>query len=147
MEKEIKQKLEEMCVLMNDPDTTVMDKEVKEKLEKIMALLNDPKGITMEKEKLKVRMKEIVQHVNDAMIDVDVDVEYCIPELGTSTETSDVSGNPYILLTYSEDEYNTRRRKVSLGNTALQSTLDDLTKHVLLAVAEFKDEMDDIQMG
>lgn len=144
MEKEIKQKMGDICELMNDPDTTVMDKEVKEKLEKILALLNNPEGIVMEKVKLKERMEEIEGLVNDAMVDLDVDVEYCMPD---TSETSDVSANPYILLTYTVDEYNTRTRKVSLGNTALQSTPEDLAKHVLLAIAEFKDEMDDIKMG
>jgi hypothetical protein len=147
MEKEIKQKLGDICELMNDPDATVMDKEVKEKLEKILALLNNPEGIVMEKVKLKERMEEIEGLVNNAMVDVEVDVEYCMPEGEGTSESCDVSGNPYILLTYTEDEYNTRTRKVSLGNTALQSTPEDLTKHVLLAIAEFKDEMDDIKMG
>ena len=147
MEKEIKEKLAEIVELLNDSDETVMEKEVKEKVEKILALLNEPKGIVMEKEKLKEKMEEIIGLVNNTMIDLDVEVEYCIPEVESTSETCDVSGNPHILLTYTVDEYNTRTRKVSLGNTALQSTPEDLAKHVVLAIAEFKDEMDDIKMG
>ncbi len=144
MRKEIQAKLEEIVTLLNDPDEVVLDKEVKEKLEKIIGLLDDPEKVAAEQEALKTRMKDIIKRVNSAMIDLDVDVDYCIPSLDEGT---DVGSKPHILLTYIEDEYTTRTRKVSLGNTAMQSSPEDFTKHVILAIEEFKDEMDDIQMG
>lgn len=147
MEKEIKKKLEELVTLLKDTDETVMIKEVLEKLERILLLANHPEEILMEKAKLKKRMEEIVALVNNTMIDLDINVEYCIPDVETRSDTCDVSSNSHILLTYSEDEYTTRMRKVSLGKTALQSTLEDLAKHVNLAIEEFKDEIDDIKMG
>lgn len=147
MEKEIKKKLEELVTLLKDKDETVMAKEVLEKLEKILLFANHPEEILMEKEKLKKRMEDIVALVNNTIIDLDINVQYCIPDVETTSDTCDVSSNPHILLTYSEDEYTTRTRKVSLGKTALQSTLEDLVKHVNLAIEEFKDEIDDIKMG
>ena len=147
MEKEIKEKVEELITLLQDPDETVMIKEVIAKLEKVLVYVNHPEEIIEEKEKLKVRMEEIIALVNNTMIDLDVDVDYCIPEVETTSDNCDISGNPHILLTYAEDEYTTRTKKISLSKTALQSTLEDLTKHVILAIEEFKDEMDDIQMG
>lgn len=147
MQKVIKEKLEEVVELLNDPDEVVLDKEVKEKVEKILVLLNYPDEIAKERKAYKNRMEEIMGLVNNAMIDVDVDVDYCIPEVAATSDNCDISGEAHILLSYDEDEYTTRTKKVSLSKTALQSTPEDLTKHVILAIEEFKDEMDDIQFG
>lgn len=143
MRKEIQAKLEEIVTLLNDPDEVVLDKEVKEKLGAIIELLDDPEKVSIEQEALQVEMTNIIRSVNAAMIDLDVDIEYRIPSLD---EGDTVADKAHILLTYREDEYTTRTRKVSLGIAAHSSTAD-YTKHVLLAIEEFKDEMDDIQMG
>jgi hypothetical protein len=143
MRKEIKNKLDEVVALVNNPDEVVLDKEVKEKLEKIISLLVHPEEVTAEQEAVKNKMEEIKELVDNAMIDLEVDVDYCIP----GSKSYDEGCSPHILLTYSEDKYNTRTRKISLGNTALHSSNEDFTKHVILAIEEFKDEIDDIQMG
>lgn len=147
MKTEIKERLEEVVTLLNDSDEVVLDKEVKEKLEKVLALLDDPQKLAQEKRELKSRMEEIVELVNEAMIDLEVEVTYCIPELVTDASSCDLSNKAHILLSYSEDEYTTRTRKVSLGKTALQSSPQDLTQHVLQAIENFKEEADDIRMG
>jgi len=147
MEKETKAKLDEVVALLNDPDETVMDQEIIVKLEKILVYLKHPEAIETAKKELNEKMQKIVELVDSSIIDIDVDVEYCIPGLKTTTATCDATNNAYILLTYAEDEYTSRTRKISLGKTALQTTLEDLTKHVVLAIEEFKDEMDDIKMG
>jgi len=144
MHKEIEKKLEDIVTLLKDPDETVLDKEIQEKLEKIVALLKNPDGLVVEKQE---KLKKVEALVNSTMIDPDIDIEYCIPELGVTSDACGVSEKPHILLTYVEDEYTTRTRKVSLGTTALQSTPEDLSKHITLAIEEFKDEMDDIKMG
>jgi len=147
MKKLIKEKMEEVVELMNDQDEVVMEKEVIEKLEKILMLLKNPEKVELTTNEHIGRMKEIMQLVDHKIIDLDIDVDYCIPELGAVSEQCDISGSPHILLTYAEDEYSTRTRKVSLGTTALQSTQEDLTEHVVLAIEEFKDEIDDVRMG
>ncbi|PHS40985.1 MAG: hypothetical protein COB07_03050 [Sulfurovum sp.] len=143
MQREVKAKLEEIIELLNDPDEVVLDKEVKEKLEKIIEHLGHPEEVTAEREAFQKKMKEIKELVSDAMIDLEVDVSYFIP----GTEGYNANSTPHILLIYAEDEYTTRTRKVSLGNTAMQSSPEDFTKHVILAIEEFKDEIDDIKMG
>ncbi|HIC44949.1 MAG TPA: hypothetical protein EYO73_11940 [Sulfurimonas sp.] len=147
MQREIKERLEEVVELLNDPDEVVLDKEVEAKLEKVLTLLRNPQEVVQTKNHLKERMQEIVGLVNSSIIDIDVDVEYCIPGAVPMSQNCDILSTPHILLRYSEDEYTTRTRKVSLGKTALQSSPEDFTKHVVLAIEEFKDEMDDIQMG
>ena len=143
MQREIKAKLEDIVALLNDPDEVVLDKEVKAKLDKIITLLVHPEEVAAEKEALNKKIEEIKVLVNNAMIDLDVDVDYCVP----GSKGYNEGGTPHILLSYAEDEYTTRTRKVSMGNTAMQSTPEDFTKHVILAIEEFKDEVDDIKMG
>ncbi|MDF1877254.1 hypothetical protein JHD47_05430 [Sulfurimonas sp. SAG-AH-194-L11] len=147
MKTEIKERLEEVVRLLNDSDAVVLDKEVKVKLEKVLELLDDPEKLAKEKEDLKSRMEKIVELVNDAMIDLEVEVNYCIPDVITEEGSCDISNNPHILLTYSEDQYTTRTRKVSLGKTAMQSSPEDLTQHILQSIENFKEEADDIRMG
>ena len=144
MRAEIKERLEEVVRLLNDSEAVVEDKEVKVKLEKVLALLENPEKLETKKQELKARMQEIVKLVNDAMIDLEVDVDYVIPDLDAGND--DIS-KAHILLTYNEDEYTTRTRKVSLGKTALQSSPQDLTKHILQSIENFKEEADDIRMG
>jgi len=147
MDRDVIKKIEELLELMEDPDKTVLIKEAREKLEKILEYAKNPAKITLEKEEYKNKMQNIISLVNDAIIDIDVDVDYCIPEAEIVSTSCDKLSDAHILLTYIEDEYTTRKRKVSLGNVALQSTPEDLTKHIVLAIEEFKDETDDIKMG
>jgi len=62
----------------------------------------------------------------------------------TDHESSD---HPYILLTYVVSEYNKRTRKVHLGSTALEDTVEDIANHVTASIVEFKAEIDSVEMG
>jgi len=147
MDKEVLKKIEELLALMDDPDKVVLIKEAREKLAKILEYAKNPEKITIEKQEYKNKMEKIISLVDNAIIDIDIDVDYCIDAAGIATGNCDKSSEAYILLTYREDDYTTRTRKVSLGKTALQSTPEDLTKHIVLSIEEFKDEADDVKMG
>ena len=143
MMKEIKDKLENIVALLNDPEETVMENEIKEKLEKIVALLNHPKEAVAEKEKL----AKIVSLVNNVTVDPDIDIDFCIPGVETTVDTCDKSGDPYILVTYIVSEYNKPTRKIHLGSTVLQNTPEEITNQVTFSIEEFKSEIDSVQMG
>ena len=139
MEKEIKEKLEEIVELMNDPEETVIEKEVKEKLEIVLALLNNPEEIAIEKAELKEKLEKVVVLVNNARVDPDIDIEYCAP---------DVSGDPHILVTYVVGDYNKPTRKIPLRSTALRrSTPEEIANQVTFSIEEFKGEIDSVEMG
>ena len=146
MRKEIKAKLEEIVVLLNDPEETVLDKEIKEKLEKMVALLNDPREIATEQE-TKEKLEAIVGLVNNVMVDPDIDIEYCIPEVATTTETCDISGDPYILVTYVVSEYTRPTRKIRLTDTYLRNTAKAIANLVTFSIEQFKTEIDSVEMG
>ena len=147
MEKEIKEKLEELVALMNDPETTVIASEVQDKLEKILALVKNPEGIVLEQKEIKGKLEAMVLLVNNASVDPDIDIEYCIPEVATTSETCDVSGDPYILVTYVVSEYTKPTRKIRLTDTYLNNTAKAIANLVTFSIEQFKTEIDSVEMG
>lgn len=145
MDNVIKEKLEEIVALMNDPEETVMEKEVKEKLEIILALLNNPQEITIGKQELKEKLETVVALVSKAMVDPDIDIEYCIPEVSTTSNSCDVKADPYILVKYSEDKY--VERKIRLTGAYLQNSAEMIAKLVNFSIEQFIEEIDSVQMG
>ena len=123
-----------------------MENEIKEKLDKISALLNNPEDIATEQE-TKEKLEAIVALVNNVMVDPDIDIEYCIPEVATTSETCDVSGDPYILVTYVVSEYTTPTRKIRLTNTYLNNTAKAIANLVTFSIEQFKTEIDSVEMG
>ncbi len=132
MLKETKEKLEGIVALLNDPEVIVTEKEIREKLEKLLAFMNNP-----EKNQTKEKLDKIVLLVDKAMVDPDIDIEYCTPE----------SEDPYILVTYIVGEYNKPTRKIRLGTTALQNTPEEIANQVTFSIEEFKGEIDSVEMG
>ncbi|HEY9130021.1 MAG TPA: hypothetical protein VIN02_09295 [Sulfurovum sp.] len=145
--KEVKAKLEELVALMNNPEATVTEKEVKEKLEKISALVKNPAEMAMEEKELKAKLEKIVALVNNANADPDIDIEYCIPDVATTSDTCDVSGDPYITLTYVVSEYTKPTRKIRLTSTYLNNTAEEIANLVTFSIEQFKTEIDSVEMG
>jgi len=147
MEKVIKEKLEDIVALMNDPEVTVTAKEIKGKLEKVLVLLNNPEEIAIGKQEINEKLEKTVVLVNNAMVDPDIDIDYCIPGVEATVESSEGLGDPYILVTYVVGEYNKPTRKIHLGSTALQSTAEEIANKVTFSIEEFKGEIDSVEMG
>jgi len=100
----------------------------------------------MEKE-LKQKLDKVVLLINNMMTDPDIDIEYCIPEIATTTDSCDVNGDPYILVKYVISEYNKPTRKIRLGKTYLDYTAEKIADLVTFSVEQFKSEIDSVQMG
>ena len=62
MNKVIKERLEEIVALMNNPEITVIEKEVKEKLESILELLNHPEEFAIEKKEIKEKLEKVAAY-------------------------------------------------------------------------------------
>lgn len=102
--------------------------------------------IVMEKA-LKEKLEAIVILVNDVMVDPDIDVEFCIPEVATTSDTCDVSGVPYILVKYVVSEYTQPTRKIRLTDKYLQNTPEEIANLVTFSIEQFKTEIDSVEMG
>ena len=95
----------------------------------------------------KEKLEQVVALVNNAMVDPDIDIDYCIPGVETSLKDCDESGDPYILVTYVVGDYNKPTRKIHLGSTQLQSTAEEIANQVTFSIEEFKGEIDSVEMG
>jgi hypothetical protein len=146
MRNEVKKKLEEVVALLNDPDTTVLDKEIKDKLQNILGLLDNP-GEAATEEETKEKLETIVKLVNNVMVDPDIDIEYCIPEVATTSDSCDVSGDPYISVTYVVSEYTKPTRKIRLTDTYLRNSAEEIANLVTFSIEQFKTEIDSVEMG
>jgi len=95
----------------------------------------------MQKE-VKEKLEKVVELVNNDMVDPDIEIEYCIPEVETTSDTCDVSGEPYILIKYAMSEYNVKTRKIRLGRTALLNDAEKISNMTTASIVEFKAEID-----
>ncbi|NOR54605.1 MAG: hypothetical protein GQ531_00205 [Sulfurovum sp.] len=139
MQNEIKDRLEELVGLINDPETTVIEKEIIEKLEIILALAKNPEELENIKKDLKVRRDKVIALVSNASVDPDIEVEYC---------PSEGPADPYLLVKYIVSEYTQPTRKISLKGTALRrNTPEELANQITFSIEEFKGEIDSVEMG
>ena len=95
----------------------------------------------------KEKLEQIVVLVNKAMVDPDIEIDYCIPGVETTLDNCDESGDPYILITYVVSEYTKPTRTIHLGSTALLSTAEEVANKVTFSIEEFKGEIDSVEMG
>ena len=94
---------------------------------------------------LKTKLEAIVENVNVLMVDPDIDIEYCIPEVATTTDSCDVTGDPYLLVKYSENKY--VERKIRLSDRYLQKSAEEVANLVTFSIEQFKLEIDGVQLG
>lgn len=95
--------------------------------------------------KIKEKLQKVVELVNNAMVDPDIDIEYCIPEVQTDADSCDLDNNPYIAVKYSEDKYVTK--KIHLTPKYLEQDPQEIANLVTFAIEQFKEEIDSVQMG
>ncbi|HIC44952.1 MAG TPA: hypothetical protein EYO73_11955 [Sulfurimonas sp.] len=100
----------------------------------------------MQKE-MKKKLETIIELVNKTMVDPDIDIDYCIPEVDTTLKVCDQSGDPYILLTYVVSEYTKPTRKILLGRSTLMGTAEYVANNVTLSIIEFKTQIDSVEIG
>ncbi len=94
---------------------------------------------------LKEKLEKVVELTTNTMVDPDIDVEYCIPEVAVTAGSCDVSGDPYIQVKYAEDEQFTRKFK--LRADYLEKSAEDLANLVTFSIEQFKEEVDSLRYG
>lgn len=97
------------------------------------------------KQELKEKLTIIVGLVDKNMADPDIDIEYCIPGVETTSKECDVSGDPFISVKYAEDKY--IDRKVYLTPKHLQNSSEEIANRVTFTIEQFKSEVDALKMG
>lgn len=94
---------------------------------------------------LKEKLESIVENLQNIMVDPDIDIEYCIPEVATTAPSCDIHGGPYILVKYSENKY--IERKIVLNDNYLKKSAEEIANLVTFSVEQFKLQVDATQLG
>lgn len=94
---------------------------------------------------LKEKFEKIVDLVNNTMVDPDIEIEYCIPEVATTSQSCDVSGIPYISVKYNENNY--VERKIRLTDSYMKHSPEEIANLVTFSIEQFKLEIDGTQLG
>jgi len=94
---------------------------------------------------LKEKLEAIVELVNNVMVDTDIDIDYCIPDVASTGESCEVGGDPYILVKYSENKY--VERKIRLSEKYIQNTPEEIANLVTFSIEQFKEEIDSVQLS
>ena len=147
MEKVHKDKLKEIVELLNNPDETVLIKEVKEKLEKLLTLADNPEKIEIEKQENNKKLEQVIELVHNVMANPDVELEYCIPDVATTAETCDVSGDPYIEMKYTSGGTHIMKQKLPLKQHYLNKTPEDISNLITFYIEQFIEEIDSVENG
>lgn len=94
---------------------------------------------------VKEKLEKVVELVNNMMADPDIDIEFCVPDVKMDAESCNVSGDPYILVQYSEDKYVTK--KIHITEKYIEYSAEEIAKLVTFSIEQFKQEIDSVQMG
>lgn len=97
------------------------------------------------KQELEAKLQTIVELVSKAMVDPDIDIEFCIPEVEATSGSCGVNADPYILVRYSENKY--VARKIRLTDNYLHNTAEKIADLVTFSIEQFKEEIDSVQLS
>lgn len=94
---------------------------------------------------LKEKLEKIVEHLDVLMVDPDIDIEYCVPEVATTAPSCDIYGGPYILVKHAENKY--IEKKIILSDTYLKKDAEEIANLVTFSIEQFKLQVDATGMG
>lgn len=102
--------------------------------------------IVMEKA-LKEKLEAVVELVNKVMVNPDIDLEYCIPEVATTSETFGVSGDPYIHLKYTANGTHIMEQKLPIKDRYMNKTPEDIANLLTFYIEQFIEQIDSVENG
>jgi len=96
---------------------------------------------------LKEKLEKVIELVNKANSDPDIEIEYCIPEVATTADKCDVSGDPYIVVKYTVEEGDIHERKIKLRKVYLEKSAEDLANLITFYIEQFIEEINSVEYG
>ncbi|MCF6244642.1 MAG: hypothetical protein L3J43_06360 [Sulfurovum sp.] len=96
---------------------------------------------------LQEKLEKVVELVNNAMVDPNVDIEYCIPELTITKATRNASVDPYILLQYVVNETHTQNQKIPIKKNYLKKSPEDIANLVTFYIEQFIEQIESVEYG
>jgi ketopantoate hydroxymethyltransferase len=94
---------------------------------------------------LRNKLETVVELVDKAMADPDIDVEYHIPEVVVTCEGSGNSADPFILVKHAEESLS--HRKINLSERYQKGSADEIANFVTFSIEQFKEEVESLRYG
>ena len=95
----------------------------------------------------KEKLQTLVGLIDNISVVPDVSIEYYIPGVLVTTESSGVSGDPYIQFTYASDGIDPHIQHMPLTRSYLEKTPQDLVNLFTFSLERFMEEIDSRQYG
>ena len=97
------------------------------------------------KKAVKEKLEKVVELVGNVLADPDLDIDYCIPGVETTSGSCDTGGTPYILVKFADAKYVERR--INLSDKYMQYPSEDLANLVTFYIEQFMEEIESLQYG
>jgi len=98
-------------------------------------------------EELKEKLKKVVELVKNDMASPDIDIDFCIPEVETTSDKCDVSKEPYIEVRYTIEEGDVHSRKIKIRKKYQEMSAEDLANLITFYIEQFIEEIDSVEYG
>jgi hypothetical protein len=89
---------------------------------------------------LKAKLGDVIEHVNNVMVDPDINIDYYIPD-------TDKMEDSYILVEYVVGQYTRPTRKIKLSSAYSNHDAHEIANLITFSIEEFKAEIDAVEMG
>jgi hypothetical protein len=98
-------------------------------------------------QELKAKLEGVVDLLDHALTDPDIELSYCIPEIAMTTENPDVSGDPYIHLKYMSNGTHLMEQNIPIKHNYLKKTPEDIANLVTFYIEQFIEQIDSVEYG
>jgi hypothetical protein len=98
-------------------------------------------------QELIAKLEDVVDLLDHALTDPDIELSYCIPEIAMTTENPDVSGDPYIHLKYMSNGTHLMEQNIPIKHNYLKKTPEDIANLVTFYIEQFIEQIDSVEYG
>ena len=100
-----------------------------------------------ELEERQEKLEDVVDLLSKMLIDPNIELDYEIPNVAMSGKNADVSGDPYILLTYVVNETHTQSQKIPIKKIYLKKEPQDIANLVTFYIEQFIEQIESVEYG
>lgn len=93
------------------------------------------------------KLESVVDIVNNVLTNPDLEISYCIPDVAMTSESPNVSGDPYIHLTYMSNGTHKMEQNIPIKQNYLKKEPQDLANLVTFYIEQFVEEIDSVEYG
>lgn len=91
------------------------------------------------------KLENVVRLLKHNVIDPDIDIDYCIPEVNISSKECDVWDQPYIIIRYTVDENNVPWKIIRFTKHYLEYPAEKIVNLINFTIEQFISEVEKIQ--